>query len=141
MSSGSTKRPRFLREAPRRAERKRASVICIRATRFLSHREHSPPEYQAIALAGLDRGHEAPAAIEKAIALNTTRSILWFRKGSLLQQLGLLKEALPAYHQSINLEPKNPETRYNVGMIRIKLGRNQEAVEAIDKSKKLKSAK
>ncbi|HPC73735.1 MAG TPA: hypothetical protein P5551_00725 [Syntrophales bacterium] len=66
---------------------------------------------------------------------------MWFRKGSLLQQLGLLKEALPAYHQSINLEPKNPETRYNVGMIRIKLGRNQEAVEAIDKSKKLKSAK
>ena len=62
------------------------------------------------------RGKEALDKIDKAIAADPSNSNLYAVKGSILDQDKRPAEALEAYKKAVEIDPKNFDAQFNIGV-------------------------
>jgi hypothetical protein len=65
----------------------------------------------------------AEETIRKAVALNPTDPVFYFRHGTSLLNAGLLDTALVALRKAVALKPEYPEAQCNLGHCLVRLGR------------------
>ena len=77
-----------------------------------------------------DNLEEALKDFTKAIELNADYALAWNNRGDVyFLKLGDLQKALDDYTQAAGLNPKNPKTFYNLGIIHCRLGNKEKALE------------
>jgi tetratricopeptide (TPR) repeat protein len=91
--------------------------------------ETSVLRIKAAALAGLGRGEEAVAALQRARTLAPGEADTFVVLGCVLGGLGRGQDALGAYDEAVKLAPDGFEARYRRGSLRLKLGDERGAVE------------
>ena len=94
-------------------------------------------KYRGIALAELQRYEESHAELEKADGERPEQAEIWYWKGQVYQRTNRSKEAILAYHHAIQIKPDYSEAWENIAAIMTSLGRNQDAVNALDKARKI----
>ena len=94
-------------------------------------------KYRGIALAELHRYEESQAELEKADGERPEQAEIWYWKGQVCQRTNRFKEAILAYHHAIQIKPDYAEAWENIAAVMTSLGRNQDAVNALDKARKI----
>jgi len=92
---------------------------------------------RGMALAELQRHGEALAELEKADAEKPEQAEIWYWKGQVYQRTNRSKEAILAYHHAIQIKPDYAEAWENIATTMTSLGRNQDAVNALEKARKI----
>ncbi len=131
----------ILKQDPRNAEA--YGQLATIATRSGAHRDaerllqHSlkqnPKVYQNWGLLGevyriQDKLEESEDAINKALTLESKKSVLWTALGITLAQMLDTEKALEAHHCALELMPDSPEVMMNLGHVQNTLGYNEAAV-------------
>ena len=75
-----------------------------------------------ISLYRLDRFEEARASYERSLEIQPNHPTCYNSLGFLLQDMGLMKEALAAFEKAIEQSPDMAMARLNLGMAQLKLG-------------------
>jgi tetratricopeptide (TPR) repeat protein len=75
-----------------------------------------------ISLYRLDRFQEARVSYERSLQIQPNHSTCYNSLGFLLQDMGLMQEALAAFETAINQSPDMAMARLNLGMAQLKLG-------------------
>lgn len=84
------------------------------------------------------RGAEALAAVNKALALNSHFAEAHNLKGALLRALGRGEEAFASFSAALELQPGNPDFWLNRSSVSGDLGRSEEALCDVDRALKLR---
>jgi len=80
-----------------------------------------------------DQWEAAAAAYRQAVAIDPHHSRAWNNLGQALERQRQIEAAADAYRQSIASEPTFRLARFNLGRMLIALGRNQQAIEELEK--------
>ena len=80
-----------------------------------------------------DQWEAAAAAYRQAVAIDPHHSRAWNNLGQALERQRQIEAAADAYRQSIASEPTFRLARFNLGRMLIALGRNQDAIEELEK--------
>lgn len=93
----------------------------------------SPTSSSPVAQDIKERNQGSVSPVEDALAINSTDEGNWVHTGEVLYAMGLLKEAIDAFNQALELDPKNALAWNNKGVMLSKLGRHEEALVALDR--------
>jgi len=101
--------------------------------------EHQPDHFDSLHLLGVvhhQRGQHAAAVaqIDAALRLNPNSVSAHSNRGSALQALGHLEEALASYGRALALRPDHPEVLFNRGNVLQSLMRPGEALASFDQA-------
>lgn len=83
--------------------------------------------------------HGAIAELDRAIAIAPS-SAAFANRGSAFQQLGQLDEALVGYQRAVELAPSNPQNHFALSEILAQMGRDDEAIGALERTIALNKA-
>ena len=106
-------------------------------TRAIQLNRRYAQAYNSRGFARLQMG-DVPGALKdftQAIELNADDALAWNNRGDVyFLKLGYLQEARDDYTQAARLNPKNPKTFYNLGIIHSRLGNKEKALENYTKA-------
>jgi len=125
--------------AHQRGDLARAEILCRQVIAA------EPGNFQAwYMLAGLafqqQRGPDALAAVNKALALNRKSAEAFNLKGAALRAMDRKDEALESFSAALKLQPDNSDLWLNRSSVLGDLGRTEDALADVDKALKLKSS-
>ena len=84
------------------------------------------------------RGPDALAALDKALALNRKSAEAFNLKGAVLRAMERKSEALESFSAALKLQPDNPDLWLNRSSVLGDLGRTEDALADVDKALKLR---